>query len=144
MVNSDFVFLKTLEEIEERLARNSTYDTLMIAGLLRKLLVDGSALIHLVNRAHRLPIRFIANNLTLFSPPNEIEYCSLEDATDPEVAYPSLRKPVELKIEQFLKHTVMICRGKELTIHQLIDHIAHVEGAVHVGMAKEEFEKELQ
>lgn len=144
MVSQDFVFLETLREIEERLGRNSIYDSLMLGGLLRKLLLDGSALVHQVNRDRKLPIRFVANTLTTFSPYNEIEYCSLEDSTDPDVAYPPLKKPVELKLEQFLKHNVMVCRGKPVTVHQLIDHVSHVEGSIHFGLAKEVLDKELQ
>ena len=136
-MDREFLFVKTLEDIEEKLSKRDTYNSLMLAALLRKLIIDGSkSLLHQVNQKYRMTIRFTANDLLILSPVHEITFLSLEDSTDPEsCTHMPLKRPVSLKIDKFLKHTVMICNGHMITVQKLIDNIAHVQGGVHAGNA---------
>ena len=60
-MNRDEPFLETLDEIDGRLQFNqSAYNLLMVAGLLRKLLLDDNPLVDQVNRSRRLKIRYHA------------------------------------------------------------------------------------
>lgn len=109
----------------------------MLAGLLRKVIIDGQrSLLSQVNQSYRLTIRFVANELLIFPPVSEIAFLSLEDSTDPaSCTHPPLKRPVTLTLDKLLKHTVMICNGHMITVHNLIDHVAHVQGGVHAGNA---------
>jgi len=58
-VDVDRLFLETMNDLDRRLdAPVDEYDVLMIAPLLRKLLLDDSPLVHLVNRQRRVKFRF--------------------------------------------------------------------------------------
>jgi hypothetical protein len=60
-MNRDEPFLETLDEIDGRLQFNqSAYNLLMVAGLLRKLLLDDNPLVDQVNRSRHLKIRYHA------------------------------------------------------------------------------------
>ena len=53
------LFLRVLDDLEGRIElAPDEYEVLGIAALLRKLLIDRPSLVHLVNREHRVKIRF--------------------------------------------------------------------------------------
>ena len=59
-------------------------------------------------------------------------YWSLEDAIDPELDHPpGLSAPYEATRDQLLARRVMVLNQEQVTVHNLIDQLAHIEGAVH-------------
>jgi hypothetical protein len=144
VVNADEMFLKTLDELEQRLRVGAPeYDVLMSAASLRKLLLDGEPLVHRVNRERRLRIRFRAN---CGGPPAHViedhpTYWSIHDGFDPETGHSRSRAPSELRLEEMLRCVVMLVDGENMSVHDLIDFCAHIEGAVHVGKPKTPKEK---
>ncbi len=136
-MDADDLFLNTLKDLEARSAAADEYEVLLSAGLLRKLLMDGTPLVDVINQVHRLKVRFPINaespyeHTVLQMRP---VYWSLEDGIDPGTdAPPGLQAPVEASRDQLLRRRVMRVKGHDVTVRDLIDQLAHVEGAVHIG-----------
>jgi hypothetical protein len=65
-------------------------------------------------------------------------YWSLEDGIDPNIdAPPGLTAPQEATRDQLLHRRVMSINGLEVTVRDLIDQLAHIEGAVHSARPRE-------
>jgi hypothetical protein len=61
-VDRETLFLRTLDDLEARIRPGiDEYEVLLIAGLLRKLLLDDPPLIDQVNRERKLRLRFVIN-----------------------------------------------------------------------------------
>jgi hypothetical protein len=61
-------------------------------------------------------------------------FWAIEDALDPDS--PLAYGPVDATLSQFLTRRVMRFGGKWITIRDVIDQLANVEGAVHAGHAR--------
>ena len=141
-MNRRQLFIRTLRDLDDKLKSHDEYETLMIAWLLRKLLLDESPLVDQVNRQKRQRIRFIINDYPLPTTEPGIEFCSLEDMLDPSVI--PCPKPLKVTRDQLFSRPVLVYRNHVTTIKELILHAAHVQGAVHAGMAKDEKDKALE
>jgi hypothetical protein len=144
----DELFLRTLDDLEQRTLTNDEYEILMSALLLRKLLLDGTPLIDRVNTIQRLKIRFPMNGESPYERAvHELKptYWSLEDGIDPNVNQPpGLSAPISATRDQLLARRVMFVRGSWVTVRDLIDQLAHIEGAVHCSKPEDEREELLQ
>ena len=144
-MDPDRLFFHTLGDLESRASAADEYEVLMAAGLLRKLLLDETPLTDRVNRQYRLRLRY---RLSDVSPLEQLIYSSnpmfwaIEDALDPDgaLAY----KPMDATRDQFLKRRIMRFGGRWITVHDIIDQLANVEGAVHSGTARDERQRVLQ
>jgi hypothetical protein len=133
-VDANRLFLHTLDDLEQKLASADEYDVLMAAALLRKLLVDGGRLVDQVNHDHHLKLRYRISDV---SPIEKIQLedgpvmWSIGDALDPRsrLAY----KPYDATLAQFMKRQIMYFQGHPITVGNVIDQLANVEGAVHRG-----------
>ena len=67
-MNRERLFIRTIEDLDNKLNSTDDYEILMIAGLLRKLLLDGGALLDQINSRMGLKIRFVVNNVSLLAP----------------------------------------------------------------------------
>lgn len=141
------LFVRTLDDLAQRAESVDEYEALLVAGLLRKLLLDAHPLMDQVNAAHRLKLRFAINGPT---PYEELVlsdgpvYWSLVDAIDPELDHPrGLTALQEATRDQLLGRRVMYIQGHDVTVRDLIDQLAHIEGAVHSGRPREAREELL-
>lgn len=139
-MDSEELFVRTLDDLATRVEASDEYEMLMAAALLRKLLLDGgNSLVDQVNRAHRVTIRYRINDVTNYEKvvlEDMPSYFSIEEGIDGErEAPPGLSNPIDATRDQFLARRVMVVSGQEITVHHLIDQLAHVEGAVHKGPA---------
>jgi hypothetical protein len=131
-VDAQNLFTHTLSDLDERMESANEYDVLMAAPLLRKLLVDGGRLMDQVNRPYRLKLRFRISDV---SPREKMIYgdgpvmWSVEDALDPES--PFAYQPYDATRDQFLSRRIMRFNGHWITVGDVIDQLANVEGAVH-------------
>jgi hypothetical protein len=143
-VDPDALFLRTLDDLEQRIVATDEYEVLLAAALLRKLLLDSHPLVDQVNAAHRLKLRFRINGPTAYEEMilrDGAVFLSLEDAIDPELDHPpGLMSPIEATRDQLLARRVMVLNGESITVHHLIDHLAHIEGAVHKSDPREQRE----
>jgi hypothetical protein len=135
LVDTESLFLRTLDDLEKRTNATDEYEILLAAALLRKLLLDSPPLIDQVNATHRLKLRFRINGPTAYEEmivSDGAVFFSPEDAIDPELDHPpALVAPIDATRDQLLARRVMLVNGEQVTIHHLIDQLAHIEGAVH-------------
>ena len=111
----DELFLRTLDDLEQRTKTDDEYEILMSASLLRKLLIDGMPLMDQVNTTHRLKIRFSMNGESPFERAVlELKptYWSLEDGIAPDANEPpGLSAPVSATRDQLLGRRVCSSMG---------------------------------
>jgi len=125
------LFIARCEQLEELLKSHDEMSVIDLSGILRQLLVDQHSLIHTVN-ANKIPIRFSVNKfreLPLALPPPTFRI--LEDGLDPNTSPPIYPPPVELTLEEFLAHVVLIINGQQHTVKDIIKFAANVAGGVH-------------
>ena len=139
------LFVCTLDHLEQSITSADEYVVLLSAGLLRKLLVDGGRLMDQVNRTYRLKVRFRVSDVSplekIMLEDNPILW-SLEDALDP--GSPLAYKPFDAKLDQFLGRRIMRFNGNWITVLDVIDQLANVEGAVHSGEPDTDRRKAIQ
>lgn len=153
------VFIETIEDLRARCdLRASEYDMVQAAGLIRRLLIDGTPLWTQVNRDIRSSIEFEWMHVRRMSEGNlEAQVMTPGLALDPvlcralvltNISDPEKRKdflsfpPRTGNVEKFLKSPVIDTRGEngmiEVTVRDLIKHYANREGGVHYGSGKSE------
>jgi hypothetical protein len=144
-VEADRLFLHTLGDLARRATATDEYAVLMGAGLLRKLLVDGGRLMDQVNRHHRLQVRFriggespLERHILASNP----LFWAIEDALDPDC--PLAYVPIEVSVDKLLARRIMRYGGRWITVHDVIDQLANVEGAVHSGEPRNQHQRLLQ
>ncbi len=136
------LFVGTLEDIESKLSSPSEYNLIRLSALLRQLLTDSRPLINLVNRNHRLGIRFEVTVLDSRRMPDPTSLFWIEfEGIDPTVS--PFRFTEQLKLEHFLKRPILKHQSQMFTIHDLIIQVAHIDGGVHLGTPTHEIEKKL-
>ena len=136
-MESGRLLLDSLAELRRIVGAPNEYGVLRSAAVLRLLLLDSPRLVDEVNREKRLRIVFrvvtMDNYIQMLLDDGALFY-STEDGLDPDTA--PFGVVAELNRDQFLKHRVMVVQGHVVTVHDLIDQLAHIEGGVHVGTPK--------
>jgi len=128
------LFLSTVAELEQRVESRVEYDILAISRLLRFLLSDEQPLVHHVNRAHRLRLRFQCTQPYILSIPGlpMPTTVSSQDGFDPETSIPGNLR-VEVDLAGLLGQVVAIHEGRKLSVLDVIKYEAQVAGGVHAG-----------
>lgn len=143
MIDTDTLFLRTLEDIEARLSQTDPYEILLIAGLIRKLFLDDHPLVDRVNKSHRLKLSF---DTTASGDPRQENppptFWSVQDGIDPDTA-PPFKKRLTLTRDQFFQMLVAIVGGHGFTIREIVLFEANVAGAVHAGSPRTDKESAL-
>jgi hypothetical protein len=124
----------------------AAYSALEASALVRKLLIDGSPLLHQVNRQRRKRIAFeVAGNAAY-------EALVMEDkpvfyapggSLSPRLALGMPFQVTPMNLDQFLAHRALYVNGHEITVRQVVLQLANVEGGVHAGTPNTEAEKLL-
>jgi hypothetical protein len=134
-----------MQDLENRVSSPDEYGILRSAALLRQLLLDARPLVDEVNRERRFKIRFAVSDkeayVTMVLDAGATFY-STEDGIDPTTA--PFGRVVELNRDNFLAYRVMVVDGHTVSVHDLIDQLAHIEGGVHGTEARTEKERALQ
>jgi hypothetical protein len=134
-METDRLFLEVMADLEARAAAPSEYGMLKAAGLLRQMFLDGGkSLVDIVNRERRIKLSFSVlekeAHVQMLLDDGAVFY-SVEDGFDPGSG--SFGTPADLTRDQFLKLRVMVVNRHTVSVHDLIDQLAHVEGGVHAG-----------
>jgi len=135
------LFINTMNDLKSRSNSHNEYEILMISGLLRKLLMDSDPLMNQMNRYLKLKIRFRINDVKLSSETPIPLFQSIGDDFDPGIPPLFPKNEKEVTLDQFLKIEIMEYRGHRINIGELIQHMAHIEGAIHPGVPKEKKEE---
>jgi hypothetical protein len=145
-MTSDELFLRTLQDLETLLAQPDEYALLRAAALLRQLLLDGGkSLVNKVNRNHDKKLAFVVTDNNAYVEmllADGAMFYSTEDGLDPNTS--PFGQARQLTRDQFLKWPVMIVHRHFVTVHDVIDQLAHIEGGVHAGKAKTEKQQALK
>lgn len=142
-MEAEALFLETLAELERYAAAGDDYSMLRASALLRQLLIDQHPLVHLVNRKHKLPLRFtvrgrlyrevvLADNPDFYSALGGIH-----------TSGPFPHQAEQLSLDKFLATQVVKVGKQLLSIGDLISISANVLGGVHKGEPKESKERAL-
>ncbi len=144
-MSSDQLLLETLTDLEERLAQADEYALLRAAALLRQLLLEQQPLVATVNRSRGLKLTFTVTDNDSYVEMllgDGATFYSAEDGLDPTTS--PFGQAQALTRDQFLKRRVMIVNGHTMSVHDVIDQLAHIEGGVHVGEPRTAKEKALR
>ena len=126
----EWLFSGTLDDITDKVASKNTYQTLMLSGLLRKLLLDGgNSLVHRVNAKHRLKIRFAITSVPLPNEPDLLFWGAM-DGFSPETSRPG-KAVVEVDLDGLLVQKILMHQGEAFTVAEVIRYLANVMGGVH-------------
>ena len=127
------LFLETLRDLQSKVAAGDDYSMLRASALLRQLLLDGTPLIHRVNRDIHVKIRFpvcgrayreaVLNHKPIF-------YSALSGIHTSGALSHSCEM---ISLDAFLGTVVLVLSGQILTVHDLISISANVLGGVHKG-----------
>ncbi len=128
----DRLFLETLDDLERRAVRGaSEYDLLRSAALLRELLIDEHPLVHQVNRARHVRLRFSVRRADAVVAEMRVWLgISPADAVDASGPTGTL---VEVGLKDFLAEPMVFLPTSRLTVHDLITLGSNVLGGIHHG-----------
>ena len=125
------LFIARCEQLTELLHSNDELSAIDLSRILRQLLADQHSLVQTVN-ANKVPIRFLVNSFREMPqglpPPT---FLLLEDALDPDTSPPIYPPPIELTMDDFLNHVVLIIKGQQHTVKDIIRFAANVAGGIH-------------
>jgi hypothetical protein len=143
MNHVDALFLRTLDDLEKRIASQDEYEILGASALLRKLLIDDQPLVDQVNREYRIRLKFeITAPHKMPEGTPEPMFFSVQDGIDPDTAPPFLQRLTATR-DQFFASKLLYVNGQPYTLKDIILFEANMMGAVHAGSPKEEKEKVL-
>jgi len=134
-MNADQLFVTTFDWIDNAIHREplDQYELLLTAGRLRLLLLDENTLIEQVNQQRRFQLRFAILRHGDGPPLQElIELWCVPDGLAPSLMAFGHNVPIEtVSRSVFLHERIMIYQGEDVSVHDLIRHLAHVAGGVH-------------
>lgn len=138
------LFLRTLQDIEERSKSLDPYTILGISALIRKLFLEKHALVDSVNQHYREKLTF---KVSVGMPPDPKtfppgSFWSQQDSVDPDTSPPGV-PTLELGRKEFFQHIVIVTSGHAHTLKEVIRYVAHVAGAVHIGSPESAKEQAL-
>lgn len=144
MIDTETLFIRTLEDIERRLSVTDPYEILQIAGLIRKLFLDDNPLVDQVNKIHRIKLSFEVT-IPIDGPENApgTIFWTMQDGLDPETALPFMKRKAITR-DQFFKTVVTIINRHAYSIREIVQFEANVIGAVHAGTPKTDKESVLK
>lgn len=128
-MNQKALFLKTLDDLEQKSQSQDWYDMLLISGLIYKLLYDEHSLVDEVNNA-KMKISFEVNDRQLPNDPSLVFY-SIEDGFDPQTSAPHLIKIVTVNKDGLYARKIMIVNSEVYTVKELIRFLRNKQGGVH-------------
>lgn len=134
--NDERLFVATLADIDRKVLAGGWYNLIRASGLLRQLLCDENPLLHVVNRAHHVAIRF--ETVDFRTPPPGSPDVHWQ-ALDPRM-FPGAQTVV-CNLGQFLAAPCLRWQGHEATVKDLIRTCANAKGGVHLGSARTENEQ---
>lgn len=142
-MDSERLFLATLDELARYVAIGDDYAMLRAAALLRQVLMDEFPLMHQVNRAHHLKVTFPVCGRRYTEVVLEDDPAFFSALGGIHRSGPASR-PEMLSLDHFLATKVLKLGPTVLTVGDLISISANVLGGVHKGIPQTEEEQVLQ
>jgi hypothetical protein len=135
MLTHEQLFLLTLEDLRSKLASGKEYDLIRACGLCRHLILDDIPLVHLVNRRHRIKLRFEVafNNINKFfqtSTPHGLNWVTFDPGVIRNLG-PTFTQVRKISLEEFQKFVVLHYQQNAITVRHLIRAASHCLGGIH-------------
>ena len=130
-MNHARLFEELLHELQVLLASATEYDLIRSSRVLRQLLLDGDALLHLVNRELRASPVFRVRTFGDGSGSGPADWMNTAISWSDESA-----PFADLSLQQFLSYRLGVANGEEITVRQIIKYAAIVLGGVHFKVDK--------
>ncbi len=128
-MNHARLFGELLLELQVLIASATEYDLVRSSRVLRQLLLDGDALLQLVNRKLRAS--------PVFRVRTHVEGLESADWMNTAISWSDENTPyADLSLQQFLSHRLGVANGEEITVRQIIKYAAIVLGGVHFKVDK--------
>lgn len=121
-MNHSRLFEELLLELQGLINSDNEYDLVKSSRVLRQLLLDGDALLHLVNRDLRASPRFSVRKQKT---DNDRNFDPNTYPSDPSEEF------VSLNLQRFLSHSFGTSEGRPITTRELIKYGAIILGGVH-------------
>lgn len=142
-MDSDQLFLQTLDELKVRLAQTpDEYSVIRIAAILRQLLLDEQPLVEQVNRGRQTKLRFRFYEAALPAMPGATLVAatiSIQPGPNP----PTGGRVVEGTLKQLLAAPAAYFKGRLASVRDVIRYGANVAGGVHHSSAKTDQDQAL-
>jgi hypothetical protein len=133
-MDADRVFAIRFVQLSNLIAARQPEELVDLPLILRQLVVDGSPLIHQVNRERRIKVRFVVG-LSVRERVDEIVSLGLPVLDTYLLAMLPPNEPKrEVTLEQLLAHEVVKIRDNYYSAHQLLDACANKLGGVHYDL----------
>lgn len=135
-MQQETLFLRTLDDLREKVASADEYEILKAAGLIRLLLIDGTPLVDKVNRSIRLKLEYeyvgprtgAGAGVLSLSPDSLVVADGLYPGT--QIADGNI---VKTNARKFLGELALVSGGIEHTVRYLVKFVANELGGVHHG-----------
>lgn len=122
-------FEELLHELQVLIASGTEYDLIRSSRILRQLLLDGDALLHLVNRELRAS--------PVFRVKSRYEGLPSSDWINTDLFWSEEGAPhADLNLQQFLSHSVGVSMGRQITVREVVKYAAIILGGVHFKVGK--------
>lgn len=138
---------RTLEDLREAVATRDTYKLILAAGQIRKCLIDGGhSLAIRVNREKGLTLGFEVPEL---SPLEKLmmedgaTFLSRADGFSPRFSLTSRGYQI-VSLDRFLAWPAVFVMGNEVSVRDVVLHVANVAGGVHRGAPRGEIANQLE
>jgi hypothetical protein len=74
-----------------------------------------------------------------------VKLWAVPDGLSPDIAPAGHRIPIEeVDLDTFLRERIMVLDGTDVTVLEVIRHLANVAGGVHSGSARDPVDRQLQ
>ena len=118
-------FQSTLQELQERSSAGDACETLQVATLVRKLLMEGTPLLDVMNRKHPIPIIFrVRQSLDLEADGPQRAIWLAGGDLDPAMPVHPQRPMLDLRRDGFLAHEVGRVYGQQIRVCDLVELVA--------------------
>lgn len=131
----DDLYREVIRDLRGRLSDRSAYNIVKSSGLVRQLLLDGTALVSLVNRQHHLKLVFRA--MADAALPIEAPILHFRNPA----GIPNAPALTDLSLDRFLALNCGQFHGSKFTVKDLVRYGAHVLGGVHQGAPRDPADK---
>lgn len=132
-------FIRSLAELQERIAIADRVHLLEASAILRRLLLDAHPLVSRVNRTHKLKLRYptvVDNQIEVPEAAAAYRYLNLAPRVSPKGSV------VELSLDEFLSQPVVVGK-RSYSVRDVIGFCANTKGGVHFDDPKSRTSKEL-
>ncbi|MBL0273297.1 MAG: hypothetical protein IPQ06_09540 [Chitinophagaceae bacterium] len=138
-ISHEELFLKTIDDLRNKVASDDDYNLVRAAGLCRHLLTDsGKPLVKILDRKYGVKIEFTVASLSMVG--LQMANLSMVWTT---ISPNHLSDPVKVGLKDFLAIQFLRIENHIYSVKDVIRAASHCMGGIHSGVPKDEKEKAL-